>query len=275
MSQPCPQGKVWMTKSNEGHVPMEGCFEPTQPTTIVPPASGTIATLPPGIATQTNETRLPNRNNNAFASSGFLSPNLGVYTTPVYLNSPFSGLNSIRPSLFDRRNTLLDALNRKLNSSSVYTIPNFSIFDAINSKRLPDVYAYVQKRKDLNSYNNIGNTPLIQALTNDDDEISTILIMNGANVNSKNDNDFTPLMAAASNDNELMVSLLLKKGANPSAKTLKGLTARDFTSDSYIKTLLSTAAAKKSRKKNKKGSKECPEGKVRDRKTGRCRNKKK
>lgn len=66
---------------------------------------------------------------------------------------------------------------------------------------------------------------LMQAVMNNDTEISKLLIENGADVNKTDGFKMTCLMWSAVNQNIELAKLLLKKGADKNAKDMHGVTA--------------------------------------------------
>lgn len=66
---------------------------------------------------------------------------------------------------------------------------------------------------------------LMQAVVNDEFEISKYLIENGADINQTDGFKITNLMWAANNQNVELTKLLLQKGADKNAKDRTGMTA--------------------------------------------------
>lgn len=66
---------------------------------------------------------------------------------------------------------------------------------------------------------------LMQAVVNDEFEISKYLIENGADINQTDGFKMTNLMWAANNQNVELTKLLLQKGADKNAKDRTGMTA--------------------------------------------------
>jgi len=188
---------------------------------------------------------------------GFQSPLSRYHTLNQGRQNLFSEFRNYQPT---HRN-----LSGNLNLFNLAKTP--SLFD--------DLYSTLNSgsRININPRDRSGNTPLITALLDDNNKAASLLIVKGADVNTSNHAGLTPLMAAASNNNELMVDILLKKGARKGAKTRNGMTVYDFTTDTDIKLLLNRTRSGSAGRSHSKSRKACKAGQVRNRSTGRCRNK--
>jgi uncharacterized protein len=84
----------------------------------------------------------------------------------------------------------------------------------------------VEKGADLNAIarNETGYTALTGAVSQNHNEITKVLVKNGAQVNHGYEGGFTPLMHAAYAGNVELVSCLLQNGADPTAKNSEGKT---------------------------------------------------
>lgn len=118
----------------------------------------------------------------------------------------------------------------------VFSISTYSqesgekLFEAIFAHNLEDVKKIVKKDKSLVNYvrkiNESFYIPvLLQAVMNNENEISRFLIFNGADVNKTDGFKMTCLMWSATNQNVELTKLLLKKGADKNAKDDNGMTA--------------------------------------------------
>ena len=91
---------------------------------------------------------------------------------------------------------------------------------------------------DINTQNDLGQTPLIIAVNNNYRKLVEILIMHGALVNLRDKRGLTPLMYAALNNNENLIKLLIKCGADVRLKSNDGMTAFQLTKSTAVKALL-------------------------------------
>jgi ankyrin repeat protein len=104
------------------------------------------------------------------------------------------------------------------------------LFKAIFDHNLDAVKKIIEADKSLVNYvrkiNESFYIPvLMQAVVNDELEISKYLIENGADINQTDGFKMTNLMWAANNQNVELTKLLLKKGADKNAKDMNGMTA--------------------------------------------------
>ena len=118
----------------------------------------------------------------------------------------------------------------------VFSISTYSqesgekLFNAIFEHNLEDVKKIIEKDKSLVNYVRKMNESfyipvLMQAVINNENEISRFLIFNGADVNKTDGFKMTCLMWAVANQNVELTKLLLKKGADKNAKDNNGMTA--------------------------------------------------
>lgn len=97
-----------------------------------------------------------------------------------------------------------------------------SLADAIIEERLNDVRMSLQHAIDINSIDEYGFTPLIEAAIADNIEIAKLLIQSGADVNLQDMTGGTALHWAAENNNVAFCRLLLDHRANPNTYTFAG-----------------------------------------------------
>lgn len=104
------------------------------------------------------------------------------------------------------------------------------LFKAIFEHNFEVIKKIVEEDKSLVNYVRKMNESfyipvLMQAVVNDEFEISKYLIENGADINQTDGFKMTNLMWAANNQNVELTKLLLKKGADKNAKDRTGMTA--------------------------------------------------
>lgn len=118
----------------------------------------------------------------------------------------------------------------------VFSIGSYSqssgekLFTAIFDHNLDAVKKIIEEDKSQVNFVRKINTSiyipvLMQAVVNDELEISKYLIENGADINQTDGFKMTNLMWAANNQNVELIKLLLKKGADKNAKDSNGITA--------------------------------------------------
>ncbi|MFB3388888.1 ankyrin repeat domain-containing protein [Flavobacterium sp. LAR06] len=118
----------------------------------------------------------------------------------------------------------------------VFSISSYSqsagekLFKAIFDHNLDAVKKIIEEDKSQVNYVRKINASfyipvLMQAVVNDEFEISKYLIENGADINQTDGFKMTNLMWAANNQNVELTKLLLKKGADKNAKDMNGMTA--------------------------------------------------
>jgi ankyrin repeat protein len=86
----------------------------------------------------------------------------------------------------------------------------------------------IEAGADVNSQNNSGVTPLMNAAGMGNKEAVELLIQKGADVNHRTSGNYTPLMQAALVGQMEMVKILLDAGADPSVKDAGGRTATAY-----------------------------------------------
>ena len=91
---------------------------------------------------------------------------------------------------------------------------------------------------EINTQNDLGQTPLIIAVNNNYIKLVEALVKHGALVNQKDKRGLTPLMYAALNNNETIVKSLIKCGADVGLKNDDGKAAYQLTKSANIKALL-------------------------------------
>ncbi|MGB1361390.1 MAG: ankyrin repeat domain-containing protein [Alphaproteobacteria bacterium] len=102
---------------------------------------------------------------------------------------------------------------------------------AINNNNNPDIItALIKNGANVNERDDLGFTALMWAINNNKNlDIITTLIKNGADVNIKNKFGGTALIfASANNKNPDVITTLIKNGANVKAKNKDGKTAWDY-----------------------------------------------
>ena len=91
---------------------------------------------------------------------------------------------------------------------------------------------------DINTQNDLGQTPLIIAVNNNYRKLVEMLAMHGALVNSTDKRGLAPLMYAAMKGNENLVKLLIKYGADVELKNADGKSAFQLAKSASVKALL-------------------------------------
>ena len=97
-----------------------------------------------------------------------------------------------------------------------------TLANAIIEQNYTQVLQFLQTNADLNTFDEYGFTPLIEAALVNNFDIAKILISYGAEVNLQDATGGTPLHWAVDNNNVELAQLLLEKGANPNAYTFAG-----------------------------------------------------
>lgn len=98
----------------------------------------------------------------------------------------------------------------------------WSIHNAITSKKSEMVFNFVNNGTDLNVPDNAGDTPLHLAIKTRQPDIAMYLVEKGANVNVQDKEGNTPLHLAALSGHVPLTEMLLEHGANIKAKNNKG-----------------------------------------------------
>jgi len=100
----------------------------------------------------------------------------------------------------------------------------FSLNEAVRIQDIVLVKALIDSGADVNAGDELGETPLHDAVVRDYGEISMLLIEKGADVNAPDVRGLTPVHAAAWGGYGDMVDLLISKGADIDARDKDGLT---------------------------------------------------
>ena len=100
----------------------------------------------------------------------------------------------------------------------------FSLNEAVRIQDIVLVKALIDAGTDVNAGDELGETPLHEAVVRDYGEISILLIEKGADVNAPDVRGLTPMHAAAWGGYGDMVDLLISKGADINARDKDGVT---------------------------------------------------
>ena len=98
------------------------------------------------------------------------------------------------------------------------------LIDAIQQDNTELSRVLIEGGADINTKNNDGNTPLLLSIIQNNTEISRLLIEKGADIYAKNNNDSTPLLASTIKNNTEISRLLIERGADVNAKNKNGIT---------------------------------------------------
>lgn len=124
---------------------------------------------------------------------------------------------------------------------------SYAIFKALGEDQMQMFTLLIDNGADVNVKDEQGNTPLHYAAQEGQTEISRILISKGADVNAKGFEDATPLHAAAIGGNKDVVVSLLDAGADVDAENYMERTPLHLAAKSghidVVKVLLSRGAA--------------------------------
>lgn len=104
------------------------------------------------------------------------------------------------------------------NEKKAEVIKEFIAKGDLNSLR-----SILKSKADFNLRDSLNNTPLINAIKNNQKEIVEFLLEQGDEVDRRGQNGSTPLMFACQNANDSIAELLIKQGADVNAKNDKGL----------------------------------------------------
>lgn len=88
-----------------------------------------------------------------------------------------------------------------------------NIFDAIALDNIIKANEILKIGINVNQKNLFGNTPLIEAIKNENEDFVNLLLKNGADVNLENDKGNTPLKVAKVYTNDSIIKLLESTGA--------------------------------------------------------------
>jgi len=135
-------------------------------------------------------------------------------------------LDSIRMkdeiATLSNKETIEMLLDKKVN---VITNNNYStpLIIAIKTNS-PNVKRFIDKGMHLETRNIQGDTPLICAIDENNEEIIHLLLAKGVNINARDYTGATPLIRAIQKNNKKIIHLLLDKGANVNAVDYEGRT---------------------------------------------------
>jgi len=102
---------------------------------------------------------------------------------------------------------------------------NESLMDAALYGLIEDVRKAIENGADVDARDEIDNTALVWAASNNNVAIVDLLLKNGANVNARNSIGWTPLISASNNGNTETVKLLVEYKVDTNARDGGGLTA--------------------------------------------------
>ncbi|MFC1833842.1 ankyrin repeat domain-containing protein [Thermodesulfobacteriota bacterium] len=129
------------------------------------------------------------------------------------------------------------------------------LIEAVKDKRLDLARDILSKAENVNHQGNFGETALIWAAYNGDNDLVALLLSKGALVNQASNGRFTPLYWAAKRGHGDVVKTLLDAGAKTDVKTKKGETPEAAATKGghkdIVELLRSTAGSEKGEKKKK------------------------
>lgn len=168
-------------------------------------------------------------------------------------------IGNVNEKITDNKTILMIAAERGM-ENLVETLLDFEA--NVNEEDYMGANAFVYSLRNPNAYNlntinlllNAGteikndpisvSTPLLTAVSRNDEELVELLLNNGVNVNEMK--ILTPLMVAAKNNNENIVRMLLRANANPIIQNRSKETALDFATDPDVISLLRLEARRRS-----------------------------
>jgi ankyrin repeat protein len=100
-----------------------------------------------------------------------------------------------------------------------------TLFAAARTNDVNMTKSLLESNVDVNQQDDKGYTPLMLATYDDNFEVATLLLKQGAKTEVTDHSGRTALMGAAFKGNDREVKLLLDNGANPAATDSKGLTS--------------------------------------------------
>lgn len=136
--------------------------------------------------------------------------------------------------------TVIDYLQKGFNINTTDEYGNTGLMAAASEKQEEIVVILIHRKANIHIKNGFGNTALTMACDKGNYSIAKLLIDHGSDVNQQDLGLNTILMTACFNSNLLIVELLLENGANPHLKNKEGKTAVDFVSFGNIKKLFTT-----------------------------------
>ncbi|KAJ6650079.1 putative ankyrin repeat protein [Pseudolycoriella hygida] len=125
-------------------------------------------------------------------------------------------------------NIVEQLVNAGANLSITNEMGRSPLSEAINDGYDRIAELYIKNGADVNQTDDYGYTPLFLAAQKRLDNVVEMLIKKGANVNARTEDASTPLHWAAQSGSATTVNLLLKNGADKDAKTSDGKTPLDF-----------------------------------------------
>jgi len=102
---------------------------------------------------------------------------------------------------------------------------------------LTAINALLDRGVSVNASDEIGRTPLMEAVFSGNQAAVSLLILRGADVNISDQDGWTALMEASSKGRFEIARILLFSGADPKARNKTGTTARDLTAKGHLKLL--------------------------------------
>jgi len=121
-----------------------------------------------------------------------------------------------------------------------------ALLTALKNKENDIAKLLIENGADIDIANNDETTTLMIALENKNEDMVKLLINNGVNVNIQDYNKFTALMIASRNSNEDIIKLLIENGANINLQNINGLTAlfigSEYGNKEIVKILLKNGA---------------------------------
>src|SRR5689334_23414395 len=128
-----------------------------------------------------------------------------------------------------RNNQNAPSANRAASNTSASGAPNDeALLREVNASNTEAVRQLVDSGANVNSKNESGVTPLMNASGMGNKEIVELLLAKGADVNAKTPGNYTALMQAALVGQTEIVKILLDAGADPSVKDVAGKTAQNY-----------------------------------------------
>lgn len=128
-----------------------------------------------------------------------------------------------------------------------------NIFDIIKANNIEAIKKYINEGNDVNIADELyGNTPLIQAVCEENIEIIQLLIDAGANINTPTYFNISPLKIAIQRDHNDIVHYLLGKGAVVTYMEILSCNENHLKKNQMLLILLCETYLKQQNIKNKK-----------------------